>query len=142
VAAALLELGLPMGIVPSGSANVFATELNIPREPAEAVAVITRHAPSIRRVDAAHVNGTLFLVRFGLGWHAEMTVQAPGQMKRFIGRWAYAIHAIRIRFRQQRASYTISSDGAERMERGVCCIVANTANLGIGNWSASENVDV
>ena len=142
VAEAVLDLELPMAIVPGGSANVFATDLGIPPSPEDAIEVFESPSPSIREVDVAYVNGILFLVRFGLGWHAEMTVHAPGQMKRFMGRWAYAVNAMRIRFRQKRVSYTIVSDGEERMERGVCCIVANTANLGIGNWRVSEDVDV
>lgn len=142
VAEVVLELDLPMGIVPSGSANIFATDLGIPMDPEEAVALLERSSPSIRRVDVAHANGTLFLVRFGIGWHAAMTVDAPAEMKRSLGRWAYAVNAVRIRFRQKRVSYTIVSDGDERMERGVSCIVANTATLGIGNWSVSDDVDV
>lgn len=142
VAEAVLKLDLPMGIVPAGSANVFATDLGIPPDPEDALEVFERPSPTIRSVDVGRVNDILFLVRFGLGWHAEMTVHAPGQMKAFMGRWAYAYNAMRIRFRQKRVSYTIVSDGKERKERGVCCIVANTANLGIGNWRVSEDVDL
>lgn len=142
VAEATLPTDLPMGIVPSGSANIFATDLEIPMDPEEAVALFERPSPSIRQVDVARVNGTLFLVRFGLGWHAAMTVEAPADMKRSLGRWAYAVNAARIRFRQKRVSYTIVSDGEKRLERGVSCIVANTATLGIGDWSVSDEVDV
>jgi diacylglycerol kinase family enzyme len=142
VAARLVGGAVPLAVVPSGSANVFAGDLGIPLDPEAAMGLAEAEHPSLRSVDVARIEDTVFLVRFGVGWQAAMTVEAPGQMKRLFGRWAYALNAVRVRLGQTRVRYRIRSDGNERIEHGVCCIIANTAHLGLHGFTVSEDVNV
>ena len=57
-APAIMESGLPLGIIPLGTANDFARTVGIPTDPAKAAALIT--AVPARPIDLGEVNGQPF----------------------------------------------------------------------------------
>lgn len=65
VASALADTGVPMGILPLGTLNHFAKDLGIPLEIDQAIAAIA--ARQTRSVDAAEVNGVLFINNSSIG---------------------------------------------------------------------------
>ena len=141
-AAAFSQEDIGLGVIPSGSANVFATALGIPANPIDAARALSAPEAQTRLVDLGEVNGERFLVRFGLGWHAAMTLRTPSDLKARLGRWAYPWNALRIRMRLKHVTYRLKTDGEEREERGVCCIVANTGHLGAGELTFSPEINL
>jgi diacylglycerol kinase family enzyme len=65
VADCIADTGIPFGVLPLGTLNHFSKALGMPLELPEAVQAIARG--ETRKVDAAEVNGTLFLNNSSLG---------------------------------------------------------------------------
>lgn len=79
-AAAAIEHDLALGIIPNGTLNHFARDLDIPLDPAEAVRVLANGAE--RRVDAALANDRLFLNNASIGLYATIVVQRERLQRR------------------------------------------------------------
>ena len=74
VASVLLGRDVALGIVPLGTANLLARDLNIPQSPSEAVDALAAAAtqPNLLRIDVGRVNGTLFLCASMLGMSTQL----------------------------------------------------------------------
>jgi YegS/Rv2252/BmrU family lipid kinase len=96
VANALVGTGIPLGIIPRGTANAFASALSIPSTIAplpppirEACEVIL--AGHSRTVDVARCNGIPMTLLVGIGYEAEMVEKASREMKTRWGAFAYLV---------------------------------------------------
>ena len=91
VAAGLLAAGdgVPLAIVPAGTANILALNLGIPLDPGAAIDLAGggRIAP----IDVGRVNGAVFLLTVSTGLHAEMVALADRESKRRWGVVAYGV---------------------------------------------------
>jgi YegS/Rv2252/BmrU family lipid kinase len=76
-----------LAIVPAGTANLFATNLGIPQDIEEAVAIGLRG--DRHQLDVGRFNGERFGVMAGAGFDASMIRQADGGLKDRFGRVAY-----------------------------------------------------
>lgn len=101
-AQALRHTGVPLGIVPSGTANIFARNLLLPLRDRRAAVRIALHgstAPvdlggatlSVRGVEEEH----LFLVLTGIGNDAATVLGTDERLKQRLGWFAYAASAAR-----------------------------------------------
>ncbi len=84
---AVAGTGAVLAILPAGTANLLATNLNIPDDLSEAVR-IGLHGER-RLLDTGTVNGEHFAVMAGTGFDALMISDASRQMKGRFGRVAY-----------------------------------------------------
>lgn len=91
---ALLRTGLPLGVLPLGTANDFARTVGIPADPRAAVAVIA--AGATRRVDLGSVNGHPFLNVASLGLSSDLAERLTGAGKRRWGRLSYPVAALSV----------------------------------------------
>ena len=73
VAAMLVGTGVSLGVIPGGTLNHFASDLRIPSDLTEAVAVLK--AGVTKAVDVGTVNGRIFLNNSGLGVYPEMVMK-------------------------------------------------------------------
>lgn len=90
----LLDTQLPLGILPSGTANNLARSLKIPRSLPEACKIIA--AGKIRPIDLGWVNGKYFFNVAGLGLSAQINHRVPKAWKRRWGVLAYAAVALQV----------------------------------------------
>jgi diacylglycerol kinase family enzyme len=81
VAAACLEANRPLGIMPAGTFNYIARNLQVPTEVSQAVSIIVNGA--IRRVDVGEMNGRIFLNNAGFGLYVTMIEQRERDKRRF-----------------------------------------------------------
>jgi diacylglycerol kinase (ATP) len=95
----------PLGIIPLGTANDFATQAGIPADADHAMDVILRRKPV--RIDTASLNGRRFLNVSTGGVGAEATAETPAEAKETLGPMAYAITGVRkfAEFEPYRASF-------------------------------------
>jgi diacylglycerol kinase (ATP) len=84
---ALDGAAVPVAIVPAGTANLFASNLEIPQDIEKAVA-IGLNGPR-RTLDVGRMNGERFAVMAGAGFDAQMIREADAGLKDRIGRVAY-----------------------------------------------------
>jgi diacylglycerol kinase family enzyme/membrane-associated phospholipid phosphatase len=82
-----------LAVVPSGTGNLLAANLDLPARPADAVAAAT--GSGRRRLDVGVVGDRSFTVMAGMGFDAQMLRDAPEALKARLGWPAYAIAAAR-----------------------------------------------
>jgi diacylglycerol kinase family enzyme len=82
-AGAVADTGFPLGILPMGTLNHFARDAGIPLDLKEAAAAIA--AGRTRRVDAAEVNGRVFVNNSAVGFY-PMLVRHREAQQRQLGR--------------------------------------------------------
>ncbi len=79
------------GLLPSGTMNVFASELGLPSGLAECWRVIERGVT--RRVDLGKANGNYFVQLAGVGLDAQIVQQTDPEAKRSLGPLSYLMSA-------------------------------------------------
>jgi diacylglycerol kinase (ATP) len=130
---ALARSDAAIAIIPTGTANLFASSVDIPKDIATAVRIgLTGDR---RRFDIGRINGEHFAVMAGAGVDALMIHDADGPLKERLGRAAYVltgaknIPATRVRMR-------ITVDGDKWFKgKASCVLVANVGKL-MGNIAA------
>jgi diacylglycerol kinase (ATP) len=114
-----------VAILPAGTANLLAANLNVRRDlPA---AVLAGLHGDRRRLDTGSVNGERFTVMAGAGFDARMISDADRGKKDRLGRAAYVSTGIR-NLGAPRARATIEVDGELFFQGKVSCVL--TANVG------------
>lgn len=125
VGAALAGGGVPLGILPVGTANLLARNLALPVMSMRAAALVAL-GPTTRRIDAATVTLALhrqvvrrqtFFVMAGFGVDSDMALGADPALKRRIG-WTAYLEPILRSLLQRRRTATIYRLDAEPPVRG------------------------
>jgi diacylglycerol kinase (ATP) len=130
-----------VAIVPAGTANLLATNLQIPADITGAVRV-GLHGER-RRLDTGSVNGEHFVVMAGAGFDARMIKEAGPGMKNRFGRAAYLITGTR-NLSTDLAKAVIEVDGRRFFKGRVSCVlVGNVSKIlgGIELFSGSQPDD-
>jgi len=126
---ALAGSGAALAILPAGTANLFASNLNIPTDLTEAVRVGLHGAR--RRLDTGRINGEHFAVMAGAGFDARMIDAADGGMKDRVGRLAYVWTGARSTH-APRVKATIRVDGRPFFRGKVACVLVGNVGQILG----------
>jgi diacylglycerol kinase family enzyme len=80
-----------LGVVPGGSANVFARALGMPRDPVEATARLLRsvEAGTRRRIGLGRADGRWFTFNAGMGWDADVVAGVDKRRSKKAGQLLY-----------------------------------------------------
>jgi len=116
---ALAGSGVPMAIIPAGTANLLAHNLGIPEDLAAAVEIA--FTGRRRPLDLGKINGEHFAVMAGAGFDAAMIRDADSGLKDRIGRAAYVWTGAR-NIRRTAVRARIKVDGDEFFEGDVSCV--------------------
>ena len=135
-APALRDTGLPLGILPLGTANDLARTLAIPLEADAAAAVIL--AGHRRVLDLGCVNGHPFFNVASLGLSVEITQRLTRVMKRRWGKLAYPVAAAAVILRSRRFSATLLAEGRSIPVKSMQVAVGNGRHYGGGMVVADE----
>lgn len=125
VAGALAGTGIPLGILPRGTANAFAAALGIPTDLVAACDTIL--AGHTHVVDAARCNAVPMILLAGLGFEAGMVDRATRELKTMLGPLAYVLAGTRQLVAQQPFQARIEIDGAITELQAAAITVANAA---------------
>jgi diacylglycerol kinase family enzyme/membrane-associated phospholipid phosphatase len=111
--------GVPVGVIPAGTGNLLARNLNIPLLRDLAVDTVLRgqdRAIDVVRISGDSLGTTRFVVMAGLGLDAAIMAGAPDALKARIGWPAYIVAGARhLRYPAVRVEITI--DGASPVRR-------------------------
>jgi diacylglycerol kinase (ATP) len=133
----LAGTGVTLAIIPAGTANLFATNLGIPKDIEQAVEVGLHGVR--RRLDVGRFNGERFAVMAGAGFDAAMIRDAgEGGLKERLGRVAYVWTGSKnLRSKPFRAD--IKVDGADWYDGKASCILVGNVGKLFGGVEAFED---
>jgi YegS/Rv2252/BmrU family lipid kinase len=151
VASGLIDTGVPLAILPGGTANAMSSELNIPQTLRPAVELICAPDAIVRKIDMGTLYASSpqqgdhwrnFILRVGVGFEAAMVEKADRELKDRFGNFAYLWAAVQNLIQPQVSRYELVLDGEEIETEGITCIIANSGNLAQRNLSLIPGIDI
>ena len=130
-ALAVMGSGLPLGIIPAGTANDLARTLSIPLDFAAAADLIV--AGHTKRIDVGMVNGHAFFNVASIGLSSELAQKLDPEIKKRFGRLGYAVAALRILSSARRFRARIIEKGSGTRVKTYQIAVGNGRLYGGGN---------
>ncbi|MEV4533277.1 diacylglycerol kinase family protein [Asanoa sp. NPDC049518] len=127
---------VPLAIVPAGTANLLATNLDIPEDLAAAVE-IGLHGER-RTIDLGRINGEHFAVMAGAGFDGELIRDADGGLKDRLGRVAYAWTGVR-HVRDGSVPMTVTVDGEPWYAGAASCVLFGNVGTITGGIRAFDD---
>lgn len=127
---------VPVGIIPAGTANLLAHNLDIPENLAEAVriALTGRRRP----LDLGRINGEHFAVMAGVGFDAELMRDVDRRMKNRLGRLAYFWTGLR-HVRRAASPVKITIDGRPWFDGMASCVLLGNVGRITGGIPAFDD---
>lgn len=124
VAAALVDTGKSLGVLPLGTLNHFAKDLRIPVNLQEAVQTII--ANHVVPVDVGEVNGRIFLNNSSLGLYPSLVHEREQKQQLGHGKWpAFVWAAFSVMRRYPFLDVRLSADGNEVSSRTPFVFIGN-----------------
>lgn len=120
---------IPLGIIPTGTGNLLARELQIPDEAEAAVALIAG-APSTRKIDMMRIGQRSFVLNASVGISASVIGGTTSGSKSRFGRIAYVGTVVRKVLSARRRHLIVAVDGKPHPYRAVEVSVMNCGLLG------------
>jgi diacylglycerol kinase (ATP) len=133
---ALAGSGVPVGIVPAGTANLLAHNLGIPEDIGEAVR-IALHGRR-RPLDLGRLNGEHFAVMAGVGFDAELIRDADRGLKDRLGRLAYFWTGLR-HVSREAVRTRIKVDGTPWFDGAASCVLLGNVGQITGGVPAFDD---
>lgn len=119
----LVGTGLPLGIIPVGTANNLARTLGIPSSLTEASEIVAQG--TTRAIDLGWVNGRYFFTTASIGLSVQITEALTHRTKQRWGALAYGVAAIRALARSRPFHAEISWSRGSRHSRSIQVVVGN-----------------
>ncbi|MGC4763768.1 diacylglycerol/lipid kinase family protein [Micromonospora sp. DT46] len=128
--------GVPMAILPAGTANLFAANLGVPEDLPEAVR-IGLHGRR-RSLDLGRLNGEHFAVMAGAGFDGDLIREADRTLKGKLGRLAYMWTGLR-HVRGELVGTRITVDGTEWFDGDASCVLFGNVGTITGGIPAFDD---
>jgi YegS/Rv2252/BmrU family lipid kinase len=142
VACGLLGSGIPLGILPWGSANVMSIQLGIPADVALAAELVAGGRNRVQPVDMAAYEDTHFLLRATIGAGARIINNTPRESKNRWGNLAYVLTGLSELAHLEPTRYYLNIDGLHVEVDGITAFVGNSMNVGLPGRELVHGVDV
>lgn len=127
VANGLLGSGVPQAILPGGTGNAMAHDLNVPLKLKEAAElIVTSHKR--RAVDLASMGDTIFMLRAYAGLSAEEA--ASREEKDKLGQLAYIQASLKFFTQAAPTHYRATVDGEGIEVEALICFILNAGSIG------------
>ncbi|MEI7475708.1 MAG: diacylglycerol kinase family protein [bacterium] len=123
----VINTNIKLGIIPCGTANLFAASLSIPFNIKKAIDIIINDSTS--KVDIGKVGTDYFALRVGMGYDADVVNGATRLLKQKIGYLAYFIQGMIYSFKLSTKSYTVTIDNKTFEIDANAIIISNTGNM-------------
>ncbi|MEO5807651.1 diacylglycerol kinase family protein [Devosia sp.] len=134
VATGILGRPTPLGIIPTGTADVYARELGMPRNPAALAQVLLQGRQ--REIPVGEIDGRLFLFVVGVGFDAEAASLFEARGHRVLGRTGLAWSAIEAIFMSQYQQLKLETENGNSDARWI--IATRTKRYAAGRMLAPD----
>jgi diacylglycerol kinase (ATP) len=138
IANAVMGSGKPMGILPGGTGNGFATEMGIPKDYRKAVEVLCT-STKVRHVDVMRIGDQYGIQRLYAGIEPEQ--QVSREQKNRYGTMAYAMMTKKQMQEAVDAPIILTIDGQRIDTHGLKIYVVNSGRGGMGSIDKDFSVD-
>jgi len=128
MAGILANTGIPLAIIPLGSANGMAKELNIPSKMESAFEILING--KTRKIDLLKINERICIHLADVGLNARVVKRFENDPKR--GILTYAKHLFGEMFLLKKYVFNITCDGKTIRRKGVSITFANASQYGTG----------
>jgi diacylglycerol kinase (ATP) len=129
VANALLESGTPLAILPVGTANLLARELNIPLDLDTACQLIAKEERT-RHIDVMRAGTTIFLSHISLGVYSLIAEKTSAAAKRYFRQLAYLWNMLPELIGKRTWRFDLDIDGQRHRVQASFIMVANVGGIG------------
>lgn len=138
---ALVGTPVALGLLPCGTANVFAHEVNIPLGPLAAAKALLGAIP--RRLDVGRANGRYFLLFAGVGFDAAVVrwVEAHPKTKRAFGPLAFIGAGLGIGLSYRPTAIRLTLDGQLIQRDAALILVCNVRRYGLVTMAPQARPD-
>ncbi len=127
VAGAAMRNGVPLAIIPRGTANAVAWHFGIPFDVGQALKLAIEGRPI--QIDVGRTRNRDFLVMAGLGYDAAIVRDATRVLKRRFGFLAYLYAAVKNIGRRPNTFRILLDDDPPIRVRGVSAVITNIGTL-------------
>jgi YegS/Rv2252/BmrU family lipid kinase len=124
VANGLVGTDIPLGIIPAGTGNILAQDLDIPEDIDKACRILA-HTTKIRSLDALKVENRYYILSIGTGGNAQTIEQTGRKDKRRFGRLAYIYVMIKVVIGIQPHRFHLTVDGQQKHVRAADILITN-----------------
>jgi YegS/Rv2252/BmrU family lipid kinase len=139
VASALTGTDTPLGIIPSGTGNSLARDLDIPLAIDEAMQIITgKH--DARPIDGLRIDDRHYFLNASVGVSADAMVHTERTQKRRLGMTAYLITTLQKMVGMQPAKFKVTADGEVFRMQAADILVANSGIVGISRFNVKPAI--
>jgi YegS/Rv2252/BmrU family lipid kinase len=129
--------GVPVGIIPAGTANLLASNLGIPKEDLPEAVRVALHGRR-RTLDLGVLNGEHFAVMAGIGFDAAMIRDADRGLKDRFGRLAYVWTGLR-HVGESSVPMKVKLDGVTWFEGEASCLLLGNVGRITGGIKAFDD---
>jgi diacylglycerol kinase (ATP) len=134
--------GLPLAMLPGGTANDFAFYMDLPTDPEDFCLMLRRG--NLREVDLGWANGRYFINVAAFGMFVDVPYKTRNRDKSILGKLAYYMQGMRDVPEQLFSTMQLQAVcGEERMEvEALICIIANSSSVaGVRSFMNKAQVD-
>ena len=124
----LLHTNIPLGILPAGSANGMAKELNIPINTNKALDLAVNGAT--KSIHLVKINEEICIHLSDIGFNAFVVKKFEDNKRR--GMWGYVKAAWKVLWNNRRMRVKIKTDNTWAMRSAAMIVIANATRYGTG----------
>lgn len=128
VASCLANTSVILGIIPTGSGNGLASNLNIPKNPIKAIQLLKTF--DIKKIDAGSINNKLFFSNTGIGFDAKVIKYYEASQKRKLSSYFRACVKVLKESKKEENSVNININGENIKTKPFMVFISNSNELG------------
>lgn len=142
VTTGLLDMEIPILILPGGTANAMALALGVPTDLTAAASLLACGDCTVRQVDVGLLNDACFLIGIGIGIPGEVAETANREAKDRLGILAYFLSSIQALRNAATVNYKVTIDGKSFETDGVSALILNAGQFGIPGVNVAPSIDM
>lgn len=131
---------IPLGYIPAGSTNDFASSLQISKDMVEAASQIMQG--EVRRVDVGSFNDQTFVYVAAFGLFTEVSYETDQNMKNILGYVAYLLEGVKRIFDIKTYRMKVTSDADQYEGEFIYGMVTNSRSVGGFKNLTGKNVEM
>ena len=103
---------IPLGVLPGGTANVFASEMKLPSHISDAIRLIGKAKTT--RISVGQANHRYFILMAGIGFDSTVIANTDFGLKKRFGKFAFGVSALQTARSYDFPKFVVRVDDQER----------------------------